>query len=174
MMQRIVLHTSPRYRYRKVAFALAGLGAGAATLLFPFPPLLGIVVVVLSGTYSVVQLRALGEEDERVVIDDGGIRDSMLPVGVIGWDEVRGASVQRIGNVEVVSLQLRDPEHVISRLPSARQFIARKALEAGLPGVYLTLVGTEGDPATIAERINSRVRGQGIPPTPTSRTPSQH
>jgi hypothetical protein len=40
-----------------------------------------------------VLLRTLGEDRERVVIDDAGIRDSSLPVGTIGWDEVRGASV---------------------------------------------------------------------------------
>jgi hypothetical protein len=29
------------------------------------------------------------------VIDDAGIRDTLLPVGTIGWPEVTGASVRR-------------------------------------------------------------------------------
>jgi hypothetical protein len=58
----------------------------------------------------------------------------------------------------VVALKVRDPEHFIRRLPPARQFIARKALEAELPGLYLTLVGTEADPAEIVEAIRQRVR----------------
>ena len=155
-MERTILHTSPRYLYRRIAVALAvGLGVRTALLRLHLPA--GWVVLALSGFYALFQLRSLGEEQERVVIDDSGIRDSMLPVGVIGWVEVRGASVQQVGGVKVVTLQLRDPERFIRLLPKARQFIARKALEAELPGVYLTLVGTDGDPAKIAELINRRV-----------------
>jgi hypothetical protein len=155
-MERIVLHASSRHIYRRLAVGLVGLAIGAAILLLQYSARLGWGMATLSAIYALVQLRSLGEEIERVVIDDAGIRDSILPVGVIGWDEVRGAAVQKIGSVEVVALQLRDPERVIRRLPGARQFIARKALEAGLPGVYLTLVGTDGDPKKIADVINER------------------
>jgi hypothetical protein len=155
-MRRIVLHTSPRQLYRRLAVGLIGLAIGGVILLLQLSPQLGWGMVALSGIYALVQLRSLGEGVERVVIDDAGIRDSMLPVGLIGWDEVRGASLQSIGSVPVVALQLRDPERVIRRLPGARQFIARKALEAGLPGVYLTLVGTDGNPRIIADVINGR------------------
>jgi hypothetical protein len=155
-MERIVLHTSPRHLYRKLALGIVGLAAGVAVLLLDISPPLGWSVVTVSGTYALVQLRSLGEEVERVVIDDAGIRDSVFPAGLIGWDEVRGASVQKVGSVEVVALQLRDAERVLRRLPPVRQFIARQALTVGLPGVYLTLVGTEGDPRKIAEAINAR------------------
>jgi hypothetical protein len=155
-MRRIVLHTSPRQLYRRLGLGLVGVATGAGMLLLDLLPQLGWGMVALSGIYALVQLRSLGEDIERIVIDDSGIRDSMLPVGLIGWDEVRGASLQSIGSVPVVALQLSDPERVIRRLPAARQFIARKALEAGLPGVYLTLVGTDGNPRIIADVINSR------------------
>jgi hypothetical protein len=164
-MERIVLHTSPRHLYRKLAVGLVGLAIGAAILLLQLSAQLGWGMAALSGIYALVQLRSLGEEIERVVIDDAGIRDSILPVGVIGWDEVQGASAQRIGSVQVVALQLRDPERFIRRLPGTRQFIARKAVEAGLPGVYLTLVGTDGDAPKIAEVINGRARAAGTPST---------
>jgi hypothetical protein len=58
----------------------------------------------------------------------------------------------------VITLEVRDPERLIRRLPVTRQFNARKALEAGLPGLYLTVTGTEADPARIAEAIRQRVR----------------
>ena len=110
-------------------------------------------------------LRALGEESERVVIDDAGIRDSALPVGTIGWDEVRGAEVRQIGSVQVVALDVRDPERFLRRLPATRQSIARKALEAGLPCLYLTLVGTDGRPEQVADAIRQRLRS-AAPGTP--------
>jgi hypothetical protein len=162
-MERIVLNASPRHIYRRLAVAVVGVVVGGALLLLPIQPRIGWAIVVLSAIYALVQLRSLGEEVERVVIDDAGIRDSIFPVGVIGWDEVRGASVQKVGSLEVVALQLRDPERFIRRLPSVRQYIARQALTAGLPAVYLTLVGTDGDARKIAEVINerSRVKGPG-------------
>jgi hypothetical protein len=160
-MERTVLHTSPRYFYRRIAVAIAvGLGAGTALLRLHLIPGAWIVMA-LCGIYALLQLSSLGEEHERLVIDDSGIRDSMLPIGTIGWDEVRGALVQRLGGLEVIALQLRDPERIIRRLPATRQRIARYALQAGLPSpVYLSLVGTEGDPEKIAEMINRRVESR--------------
>ena len=58
----------------------------------------------------------------------------------------------------MIALELRDPERLIRRLPATRQFIARKALEAGLPGIYVTVAGTDADPGKIAEAIRQRVR----------------
>jgi hypothetical protein len=157
-MERIVVYASRRHTYRKLALCLSLLAVGAGLLAADLVRWLGWSLVLLGGAYALVLLRGLGEETERVVIDDSGIRDSALPVGTIGWDEVRGASVQEIGGVPVVTLKVRDPERFIRRLPASRQFIARKALEAELPGLYLTLVGTEADPAEIAEAIRQRVR----------------
>ena len=160
-MERIVLHASPRHIYRRLALGLVGLAAGAAILRLHYSARLGWGIATLSGIFALLQLRSLGEEVERVVVDDAGIRDSNLPVGLIGWSEVRGASVQRVGSFEVVVLELRDPERVIRRLPAVRQLIAREALKAGLPGVYLNLVGTDGDPRRIAEAINGRTSRAG-------------
>jgi hypothetical protein len=157
-MERIVVYASRRQAYRKLAVCAALLGVGAALLAARAARELGWGLVLLGGIYAVVLLRALGEETERVVIDDAGIRDRLLPVGTIGWDEVKGASVQQIGSARVIALQVRDPERFIRRLPAARQYIARKAQQANLPGLYLTLVGTEADPAKLAEAITRRVR----------------
>jgi hypothetical protein len=102
-------------------------------------------------------LRSRGEERERLVIDDAGLRDTLLPVGTIGWSEVTGATVEQIAGVPVVELGLRDPELFVRRLPATRQFVARKALEAGLPAVHLTLTGAEADAERIAETLRQRL-----------------
>ena len=80
-----------------------------------------------------------------------------IVVGTPGWPEVTGAHVRHIGSAAVVALELRDPGRFLRRLPATRQFIARKALEAELPAVYLTLAGTDADPERIAEAIRRRV-----------------
>src|SRR5918992_4031347 len=110
-MERIVLHTASRFIHRKLAAAGVGIALGFVILRLqlPVPGWTAWLILGSSALYGLLQLRALGEENERVVVDDAGIRDSILPVGVIGWDEVRGASVQKVGSVEVIALQLRDP-----------------------------------------------------------------
>jgi hypothetical protein len=157
-MKRIVVFASRRYMYRKLAVCLGILAVGGTLVAAARVRWLGWSLVGLGGAYALIMLRALGEETERVVIDDSGIRDTSLPVGTIGWKEVREASVQEIGGLRVVALQVRDPEHFIRRLPASRQFIARKALEADLPGLYLNVVGTDADPMEIVEVIRQRVR----------------
>jgi hypothetical protein len=160
-MERLVIHAARRHVYRRLALCLGLLAIGAALLHFRVVPLMGWSLVLLGGGYALVLLRALGEETDRVVMDEAGIRDSQLPLGTIAWTEIRGASVQAIGRVPVVALEVRDPESVLRRLPTGRQFLARKALEAGLPGIYLNLAGTDADPAWVAEAIRRRVQPSG-------------
>ena len=155
-MQRIVIVAARGPVYRKLVVAGAMVAAGLA-LERAEVAALGWALVALGGIWALLLLRSLGEDRERLVIDDAGIRDTLLPVGTIGWPEVTGATVRRLGNVAVVVLDLRDPERFMRRLPATRQFIARKALEAGLPAVYLTLAGTEADAERIAEAIRRRV-----------------
>jgi hypothetical protein len=155
-MQRIVVVAARGPVYRKLVVAGA-MVAGGIALQQAEVAALGWTLAALGGIWALLLLRSLGEERERLVIDDAGIRDTLLPVGTIGWSEVTGVTVQRIGSVPVVVLALRDPQRFVRRLPATRQFIARKALEAGLPAVYLTLAGTDADAERIAEAIRRRV-----------------
>jgi hypothetical protein len=155
-MQRIIVVAAHGPVYRKLVVAGAMVAAGIA-LERAEVAALGWALMALGGIWVLLLLRSLGEDRERLVIDDAGIRDTLLPVGTIGWPEVTGASVRQLGGVAVVVLDLRDPERFMRRLPATRQFIARKALEAGLPAIYLTLAGTEADAERIAEAIRQRV-----------------
>ncbi|HEY7637598.1 MAG TPA: STM3941 family protein [Gemmatimonadales bacterium] len=157
-MERLVLRTARRHIYRKLAICVSAAGVGVGLASIGLAPWLGWAVGVIAGVPALIMLRGLGEETERIVIDDAGIRDTHLPIGVIGWTEIKGATVQTIGGAKVVNLELKDPERMLRRLPPARQFIARKALEAGLPVVYLALRGIDFDPTRIAELISRRAR----------------
>lgn len=155
-MERLILRTARRHTLGKLAWCTVGVGIGAALASMGLT-WIGWAVLLITGIPALLLLRSLGEYTERIVIDDTGIRDTQFPIGVIGWSEIQAATVETIGGTKVVSLELRDPERVIRRLPPARQFISRKAREAGLPSVYLALRGIDADPGQIAELINRRV-----------------
>jgi hypothetical protein len=157
-MERLILRTARRHTYGQMAWCIGGILAGAALASIELTSSIGWAVIMVAGVPALVLLRSLGEETERIVIDDAGIRDSHFPVGIISWSDIKGATVQTVGGTKVVSLELRDPERAIRRLPPARQFICRKAREAGLPSVYLALKGIDADPGQIAELISRRAR----------------
>jgi hypothetical protein len=157
-MERLVLRTARRHIYRKLAWCIAAVGVGAGLANLELTTWIGWAIVLLGAVPGLMVLRSLGEDTERVVIDDMGIRDSHLPIGIISWSDIKGATVQTIGGTRVVGLELRDPERVIRRLPAGRQFIARKPHEAGLPGVYIALNRIDADPTRIAELIRRRAR----------------
>jgi hypothetical protein len=163
MVQRLVVHAARRPVYRKLVMAGVLAAAGLAILYGHRFPAVGWALVAVGGLTGMLLLWSLGEDRERLVIDDAGIRDTLLPVGTIAWSDVRGASVRQIGSVSVVQLDLHDPGRFIARLPAPRRFIARRAGEAGLPALYLTLVGTDADPARIAELIRGRIRPSASP-----------
>jgi len=98
-----------------------------------------------------------------VVIHDAGIRDSVLLVGVIGWNEVRSASVESIGSVQVVALQLRDPEHFIRRLPGARQFIAPRMCAHHLASVVVTRSALHKSWTMLLDDVGEEGRVSGTP-----------
>jgi hypothetical protein len=157
-MERIVVHASRRQMGRKLAWCALLVMIGALLLSRDLLPWLGWTLAALGAGYGLLVLRSLGEDQERLVIDDSGIRDTAFPVGTIGWDEVQGASLQQIGHLPVIALEVPDPERVLRRLPSTRQLIARKAMEAGMPGIYISVAGTDADPAYIVEAIRQRIR----------------
>jgi hypothetical protein len=93
----LVLHASRRRIFRKMVLGLAGIVTGVFLLRLGAPHWMAWIPVILGAGYTFFQLRSLGEEEERLVIDDSGIRDSLHPVGTIGWDQVLRAKVQKVG-----------------------------------------------------------------------------
>lgn len=124
-------------------------------------PYLAGLLALGCGVWALVTLRALGEDRERIVLDDAGIRDASWPIGMLAWREVTGASVQRIGRYDVVALALRDPAATFSRLTGARRLLAEKAHAAGLPALYLSPAGTDATAVQLAVFVNEQVRRYG-------------
>ena len=68
-MERIVVHGSRRRMLRKLAWCLSLLGIGIGLLSAGLIRWLGWGLIVLGGGYGLSMLRALGEDEERLVID---------------------------------------------------------------------------------------------------------
>jgi len=89
----------------------------------------------------------------RLVIDDRGIFDRKLKVGVIEWHDIRGAYVDRVAGNAFICLELRDSAKYTSRLSPVRRLIARLNKTFGYTEFSLNLAGTAVDPDRLRQLI---------------------
>jgi len=80
-MERLVLRTARKHIYGKLAICLAAVGVGAALVSIELTSWLGCGRDRWSSRVDAAA--GLGEDTERIVIDDAGIRDSHLPLGIL-------------------------------------------------------------------------------------------
>jgi hypothetical protein len=128
----------------------------------------GILGVALFGTGAVVGLVQGLRRGPRLSIDDDGIHDRTLGVGVIAWSDIVSAAPYLVAKEPFIGLNLRDPAKYIQRAPPLKRRLARMHAASGMPPFSVNLVGLEGDPARVAQLIMSAVQaniGGASPPT---------
>jgi hypothetical protein len=104
----------------------------------------------------------------RLVIDDHGVLDRTLGVGVIPWTEIVGAQLHSIQGHGFISLKLRDEERWKEKLsPIKRAMIpANEAL--GFSAFNLNLSAIAAEPSDVLELI---LKGIASQPGEATRTP---
>ena len=60
-----------------------------------------------------------------VVINDEGIEDVRLKIGIISWGDVRSLEVRKLKGLPHICIDLHFPEKFFSRLPTWSQHITR-------------------------------------------------
>ena len=60
-----------------------------------------------------------------VVINDEGIEDVRLKIGIISWDDIRSLEVRKLKGLPHICIGLQFPEKFFSRFPAWRQHIIR-------------------------------------------------
>ena len=110
-------------------------------------PLIALCTVGL-----VVSLGLFIDTRPLLVIDDKGFYDRSLGLGVIPWSEITGASITSQNGTNVISLELRDPTGLLSRISTSRQFLNRVHQYVGFELLHLGLVSL--DAAYIDEALD--------------------
>lgn len=110
---------------------------------------IGWLNVLFFGAGAVVFARQMASSRSRLVIDDDGILDRTLGVGVIAWDDVLAAWPYEVGRHGFVGLELRDPDVYRRRTGPVKRAAMRGHAALGYPPLSLNLTALKG--ATAAE-----------------------
>jgi hypothetical protein len=118
--------------------------------------LLGLIGLILFGTGAIVGLVAGTRRGPRITIDDQGVNDRSLKVGVIPWSDILGAELYGSAASPFIALYLRDPAPYLARSSAKRRIFARLNSGSGLPPFSINLVGVDADPVQVERLILSR------------------
>lgn len=116
---------------------------------------LGIVGVLFFGIAAVVGLWQGARRGPRLTLDEEGVQDRTLKVGVIAWADIVGVEPYAVADQPFVGLRLRDPSKYLERTSGMWRILAWLNSGSGFP-LSLNLVGLDADPSRVLNLILAR------------------
>ena len=162
-MDPIVIGTSRTRWIFLLVVALCFVAAGVFMLLSGGEPLVGWTGILFFGGCALVFVRQLLDERPRIVIDDRGILDRTLRVGVVEWADIQGVYGNSINGNAFLCLDLSDPAKYTGRLsPMMRRVVALNT-HLGFTELSLNLSGADVDPERLRELIEKELEVRSAP-----------
>jgi hypothetical protein len=98
-----------------------------------------------------------GHSDEPVIIlDEQGIFDRRLKVGVIRWDDIRRVVPYSIQGIEYISLNLHDMNTYEARRPLWLRLLSKGRRLFGMSSISIMANGLDIHPDTLIHKIQER------------------
>lgn len=169
--RRLVVRASRR-PFVLLACVSAVFVAGGAFLLLRHPDrLTGYATTIFFGGCAAVALGQL-RVSPRLVIDEEGLFDRTLGVGVIPWGELQGAFVRAVGGHRFVCLELRDPDGWRARLGPVRRVLAGANRRLGCTDFNINTFGLPVTAAEILALVTARLEAAGTAPVAEGGSPA--
>lgn len=116
-------------------------------------PIVGGSSVLFFGAGIPTLLRLLLDARPRLVIDEQGVLDRALGVGVIPWSEITGASVASVSGQRFVCLEVREPGFYTAQLGFLRRAVLGLNRALGFPELSLSLSALPVDADDVVAEI---------------------
>jgi hypothetical protein len=114
---------------------------------------IGWTGLVFFGSLIVVFSRELLDSRPRIIINEMGIEDRKLGVGLIPWSEITGAYVKSFKGADFICLLLRNPEMWTHKLSPAAQKMGKANRALGFSDLNLILSGTDANSTRVLDLI---------------------
>ena len=124
--------------------------------------LAGWANIVFFGGCTLVFAYNVFDRRPRIIIDDDGILDRTLKVGLIEWADIEGAFLRENAGQPYLCLELRDNDKYTQRLsPLLRRMVSlNRAL--GFTDVSVNLVGTDVRPEQVEELVRKEIEVRAL------------
>lgn len=105
----------PEYKWRMAA--LAAIAMAAFYYIFGYLPLVAWIGAPVIVIFLVINMVRGQNTQPCIVLNDDGVLDTRLKVGVIRWSDIRRISCHSVESVEYISLDLRNSATYEARRP---------------------------------------------------------
>ena len=108
------------------------------------------IVIAISLVYKAIKGDS---KDPVIILDEQGIFDRRLKVGVIRWDDIRRAVPYSLQGVEYISLDLHDMKTYEARRPLWLRLLSKGQRLVGMSSVSILANGLEMDAETLLDKV---------------------
>jgi|GEM_PF-836281 len=133
--------------------SMAFVAGGALIVWKGEAPLVGWASILFFGAGVLVFAWQLLDTRPRLVINEQGINDRTLGIGILPWSEIAGAYVHSINNIDFICLILRNPEEYRSRLSPIKRFMSPANRALGCTDFIINLAGISVPTQAIFELV---------------------
>jgi len=116
----------------------------------------GWTSILFFGACGAVFIRQLFDFRPRLIIDEHGINDRTLGVGLIPWPEITDAYVKSIRGGDFICLKVRNPEMWLGNLSPVKRAMIKANLALGFTELNINLSGTNANTWQMLELIQKR------------------
>lgn len=113
----------------------------------------GWLCMVFFGSCAMIFVWQLIDSRPRLVIDDKGVMDRTLGLGVIPWSEMEGAYLKSIHGQDFVCLELRNTDRWLERLSPLKRKLTSANVALGFAPINLNLSGVSADAGQVLQLI---------------------
>jgi hypothetical protein len=116
---------------------------------------MGLAPAIFFEGCALVFIRELLDTRPRIVIDDVGVFDRTLKVGIVSWDDILDAEGFSKGGQPFIALRLRSDPKYTDRLSPAYRRLVQLQHTVGFATLNLNLSTLRSNPYVLAEFISN-------------------
>lgn len=113
---------------------------------------------VLFAIMSIVLFRWAMSPGARVVLDEYGIEDRTIGVGLIEWQDISGVSIGQVKGIVSINLHVKNEDEYLERLNPFRRYFAKLGVRMGYSAITIGIQGLKITPEELVKMIEERRR----------------
>jgi hypothetical protein len=152
-MERLVVQSARAHWVPTLIASLSFVVAGAFILVMGDQTLVGWMGIIFFGGCAIAAALQINDRRPRLVIDDRGVLDRTLKIGVIQWHDISGAFVTRHLGYAFLCLELRDPAKYTGQLSTITRRLSTVNRSLGFTDFCLNLGDTDLDADRVRELV---------------------